>query len=135
MEGPSMDDAVILTPEQSACLRYESEDEQVYFLSGRDGTRLQVPKNRKDAEFVREPSSAAFSPAYRLLVAAFLGLAPAGLGTLVFAPLAMLWTIVIVLRFPLIRADRIRFAVVWLVAAVLLALAVPLSLHFADRLG
>ncbi|MGB7538156.1 MAG: hypothetical protein WBM17_06425 [Anaerolineales bacterium] len=125
----------LLLPEQAAFLKYEGEDRQVYILSDRNGTILRVPKNRDEAPISQEADTGNFSPAYILLSAAFLGLAPAGIGTLIFAPLAMLWTLgIAVFRRPG-RAGRIRIAVVWGMAALMLLAAAPLAAEFLRRVG
>ncbi len=124
-----------LSPDQASFLKYEGEDRQVYILSDRNGTTLRVPKNRNEAAAPRKADTDLFSPAYILLSIAFLGLAPAGLGTLIFAPLAMLWTLgIAVLRRPG-RAGRIRIALVWGMAALMLLAAVPLAAEFLRRVG
>jgi hypothetical protein len=122
-----------LSPDQAAFLKYEGEDRQVYILSDRSGSILRVPKNRMEPPVLRDPDAGSFGPAYILLSAAFLGLAPAGLGTLVFSPLAMLWTLgIAVFRRPG-RAGVNRIAVVWVLAALMLLAAIPLSMEFLDR--
>ncbi len=124
-----------LPSEQASFLKYEGEDRQVYILSDRNGTILRVPKNRNEAPAARPAGADHFSPAYVLLSLAFLGLAPAGLGTLIFAPLAMLWTLVIaVFRRPG-RAGFLRIAVVWGLAALMLLAAAPLAAEFLKRAG
>jgi hypothetical protein len=124
-----------LPPDQASFLKYEAEDRQVYILSDRTGSILRVPKNRTEAPTPREAETGHFAPAYILLSAAFLGLAPAGLGTLVFAPLAMLWALgIAVFRRPG-RAATNRIAVVWGLAALMLLAAIPLSLEFLKRVG
>jgi hypothetical protein len=66
---------------------------------------------------------------------AFLGLAPAGLGTLVLAPLAALWALTLAISHPLSRENTIRVAVAWMLAAGLLAIAIPLSKLFLAQLA
>ena len=125
----------LLTPEQAAFLKYEGEDRQVYILSDRNGSILRVPKNRNEAPSPRAAGTDPFSFAYILLSIAFLGLAPAGLGTLIFAPLAMLWALgIAVFRRPG-RAGRIRIAAVWGLAALMLLAAAPLAAEFLKRAG
>lgn len=116
-------------------LRYEGEDDQSYIVSRTDGTRLTIPKNRSVPQpFVDKPPQP-LTPAFRLLVAAFLGLAPAGLGTIVLAPLAVLWALAVLITRPLNQADRKRVVAVCAIAAVMLALAIPLTELFLARLS
>jgi len=125
----------LLTSDRSLSLRYEGEDDQSYIVSRTNGARLTIPKNRSVPKpFVDKPPQP-LSPAFRLLVAAFIGLAPAGLGTIVLAPLAVLWSLAMLLTRPLNRSDRKRLVVVCVIAAVLLAIAIPLSELFLTRLS
>lgn len=127
--------SVLLPPDLASFLVYEGEDRQVYILSDRNGSILSIPKNREEPAASPAVDTGYFPPAYILLSIAFLGLAPAGLGTLVFAPLAMLWTLgIAILRRPG-RAGWIRIAVVWGMAAMMLLAAVPLAMEFLDRVG
>lgn len=131
LEGlPVMEKPRLLPPDQLTCLRYSQEDTQAYFLVDREGSLVRVPKSRALMNAVSNPLSAAF----QILAAAFLGLAPAGLGTLLLAPLAVIFTLPAVLRGPKGRAEWARIAVVWMIAAGLTALAVPLSVRFLERL-
>jgi hypothetical protein len=120
-------------PNQASFLKYEGEDRQVYILSDRTGSILRIPKNRTEAPTPREAEVGHFAPAYILLSAAFLGLAPAGLGTLVFAPLAMLWALGIALFRRPGRVGINRIVVVMGMGALMLLAAIPLSLEFLDR--
>jgi hypothetical protein len=95
---------------------------------------LTVPKNRAIPKpFIDQPSQP-LTPAFHLLAAAFVGLAPAGLGTLVLAPLAALWALAMLITRPLTRDDRVRVLAVWGVSAGLLGLAIPMSALFLARL-
>jgi hypothetical protein len=124
-----------LPPEQASFLKYEGEDRQVYILSDRNGSVLRVSKNRNEATISRQADIGCFAPAYILLSASFLGLAPAGLGTLIFAPLSMFWALGIALFRRPGRAGRVRIAVVWGMAALMLLAAAPLAAEFLKRAG
>jgi hypothetical protein len=76
-----------------------------------------------------------FKPVFRLIALAFLGLAPAGLGTLVLAPLAAFWALALAVSQPFSRENTIRVAIAWALAAGLLALAIPLSKLFLARIA
>jgi hypothetical protein len=124
-----------LKPVRTLILKYEGEDDGSFFVSGADGVRLAVPKNRNIPKpFIDKPRQP-LTPAFRLLALAFVGLAPAGLGTLVLAPLAALWALAMLITRPLSRGDRRRVIVIWGISAGLLGLAIPLSLLFLARLG
>jgi hypothetical protein len=125
----------LLLPEQAAFIKYEGEDHEVYILSDRNGAILRVPKNRNGTPAPRAAGADPFSQAYILLFLAFLGLAPAGLGTLIFAPLAMLWTLGIAVFRRLGRTGLIRIAAVWGMAALMLLAAAPLAAEFLRRAG
>jgi len=136
MDGyQSNDDPRILPPDQMVGLKYKGEDHRAYFLVDRQESDVIVLKNRRALHAPRAASSNPLGPAFQLLAVAFIGLAPAGLGTLIFAPLALGWTVAAALRRPPDRADRIRIAVVWGIAAGLLSLAIPMSLRFLERLS
>ncbi len=69
-----------------------------------NSAHLTIPKNRSIPKpFVDKPPQP-LTPAFRLLAWAFVGLAPAGLGTLVLAPGRVLWALAMLLTRPLIRA-------------------------------
>jgi hypothetical protein len=122
-----------IKPDRASGLRYESEDEGTYIVSDDSGARLRVPKKRGVSESALDRSSSPITPVSRLLLAAFFGLAPAGLGTLVMAPPAMVWALALFFTRPLSRADRVRVMVVCGIAAVLLGIAIPASRLFLDR--
>jgi hypothetical protein len=124
----------LIKPNQALLLKYVGEDDQSYFVSDPDGARLTVPKNRGVPKpFIDKPTHP-LTQAFRLLAAAFVGLAPAGLGTIVLAPLAVLWALAVFFTRRLSPTDRKRAFVVCVVAAALLALAIPLSELFLARL-
>ena len=120
--------------ERTLILMYSGEDDQFILVTGRNGASLSVPKNRNVEKHPVDHSSKKLTPAFRLLALAFLGLAPAGLGTLVLAPLAALWALVIWVTHPLPRPDTLRVVIIWGLAAGLLAIAIPLSRLFLARL-
>ena len=122
-----------LEPERALILSYKGEDDQSFLVASRNGVRLRVPKNRNVQKTLIDRPSRELTPAFRLLALAFLGLAPAGLGTLVLAPLAALWALAIWITHPLPRADTLRVLLVWGLAAGLLAIAIPLSKLFLAR--
>jgi hypothetical protein len=115
-------------------LTYQREDDQVYVLKDADGLPLLLQKNRAMPDSFSPSRPRSLSGAFRLLALAVLGLAPAGLGSLVFAPLAMLWTLYICLTHPMDRSDRIRAAIIMGISAGLLGLAIPLSLFLLGKI-
>jgi hypothetical protein len=122
---------------QTLILKYEGEDDQSFFVSGLHAERISVPKNRSIPKPFRDRSPQPLTPAFRLLAWAFVGLAPAGLGALVLAPLAALWALVVLITRPLPLGDRVRVMVVCMIAALLVGIAFPMSVqvlaHFHIR--
>jgi len=116
-----------INPDRTLILRYEGEDDQSFLVSGLNGAHLSAPKNRSVPKRFLDQPSQPLTPAFRLLALAFLGLAPAGLGTLVLAPLAALWALAMLTTRSLSRSDIIRVIVVWGIAAGLLGIAIPVS--------
>jgi hypothetical protein len=114
-------------------LRYIGEDDRSIFVSDGNGVRRTVPKLRAVPEAAIGKSSSPVNPVFRLLLVGFLGLAPAGLGALVLAPLAALWALAIFFTHRLDRADRIRLTVALGMAAGLLAIAIPMGRLFLAR--
>jgi hypothetical protein len=112
---------------QNPWLEYKVENDQVYVLSNGAELSLIVPKDRDLPEHYPSKGASLVKPAFRWLGLALLGLPPAGLGTLVFAPLAVWHVWQISRRAPLDQADRVRVAVILIVAAGLLGLALALN--------
>jgi hypothetical protein len=117
----------LLQQDQTLILRYAGEDDGSLFVSIPDGTVRRLPKNRSVAQTFSDQQPQPIYPAFRLLALAFVGLAPAGLGTLVLAPLAILWALAMLITRHLSQGDRARVRVVWGIAILLLGLAIPLS--------
>jgi hypothetical protein len=126
---------VLVNPDRTLILKYTGEDEASFLVSNPDGAQLTIPKNRTVPQPFRDKPSQPLTPAFRLLVLAFVGLAPAGLGTLVLAPLAALWALAMLITRHLSPGDRVRVVVVWGIAVVLLGIAIPLSAIFIARLS
>jgi hypothetical protein len=120
--------------EQDPSLEYKVENERVYVLSNGADLSLIVPKYRNIPEPYPGEMPGPLRLAFRLLVWAFLGLAPAGLGTLILAPLAAARAMRLYFEQPLSRANRVRVAIVLALAGGLLAVAVVLSYLFLLRL-
>ena len=120
--------------EQNPYLEYKVENDQVYVVS--DGADLSfiVPKERNIPEQYPLKKGDRLASAFRLLGWAFLGLAPAGLGTLIFAPLAVWRALPVYLHQPSTQADRVRSVIVLGIAGGLLGIAFILNylllLHF-----
>jgi hypothetical protein len=112
---------------QTLILKYEGEDDRSFFVSGLHAGLIPIPKNRNIPKPFRDQPPQPLTPAFRLLAWAFVGLAPAGLGALVLAPLAALWALVVLITRPLSLGDRVRVILVWVIAALLVGIAVPMS--------
>jgi hypothetical protein len=126
---------VLLKPEQTLNLRYKGEDDQSYWASASDGTCVTIPKNRRIPQPFHDKTLEPLTPAFRLLALAFVGLAPAGLGTLVLAPLAVLWAMLILITRPLSSRDKKRVMIVCGIAVVMLWIAFPLAKLFFTRIS
>jgi hypothetical protein len=123
----------LVIPDHRLILKYEGENDLAFLVSDCNRLQLSVPKNRCVPKPLFDRSAQPLKPVFRLLALAFLGLAPAGLGTLALAPLAALWALALALSRPLSRENAIRVVVVWVLAAGLLAIAIPLcELFLAD---
>lgn len=122
-------------PDHRLILKYEGENDLAFLVSDCNRAQWSVPKNRNVPQPLFDRSAQPLKPVFRLLALAFLGLAPAGLGTLVLAPLAALWALALAVSRPLSRENTIRVVVVWALAAVLLAIAIPLCKLFLAHLS
>lgn len=120
--------------EQDPTLEYKVENERVYVLSNGADLSLIVPKQRNMPESYLAEMPDPLRLAFRLILWAFLGLAPAGLGALALAPLAAACAAQLYFKPPLSQANRVRVAIVLALAAALLAVAVVLSYLFLLRL-
>lgn len=110
------------------------ENEQVYVISDGADSSLIIPKDRNIPERYTPKSQSPLDKAFVLLGLAFLGLALAGLGTLIFAPLAIIQAGRLYRGQPASQVDHIRLAIVLIIAALLLGGALNLIylfyLHF-----
>ena len=122
-------------PAHRLILKYEGENDLAFLVSDRNQAQLSVPKNRNVPKQLPDRSAQALKPVFRLLALAFLGLAPAGLGTLILAPLAAMWALALAVSRPLSRENAIRVVVVLALASGLLAIAIPLFELFLAHLS
>jgi hypothetical protein len=124
----------LIQPERTLNLRYEGEDDQLYWVSASDGASLTISKNRRVPQPFHDKPLEPLTPAFRLLAWAFVGLAPAGLATLVLAPLAALWALRILITRPLSLRDQKRVMIVCGIAVVMLGIAIPMARLFFTRI-
>ena len=119
---------------QNPYLEYGAENEQVYVISDGAEFSLVIPKDRNSPEAYRARKGRPLDKAFVLLGWAFLGWALAGLGTLIFAPLAIIQALRTYQSGPVSRVDHIRVAIVIVMAVLLLIGALNLTylfyLHF-----
>jgi hypothetical protein len=120
---------------QDPRLEYKVENEQVYVISDGADCSLVVPKDRNIPEIYSPRNQRPLDKAFVMLGWAFLGLALAGIGTLIFVPLAIVQALrMLFTGRPVNRVDRIRIVIVMINAAILLILALSLIylfyLHF-----
>ncbi len=119
--------------EDNAFLAYVSESSATYYIGTNTGLVLTIPKQHAVIEPYppREPSP--LRQAYRRLSLALFGLAVAGLGTLLFAPLTIMSAIQAGKR-ARTKADLIRALIVIGTALLLIGLAIPLTVIFLMHL-
>ncbi len=126
-------DALKTALEMDPFLAYMNENGELYFVRNEEYESLAVPKDRSIPEIYPPQRPEALSKAYRRLGWAVLGLALAGLGTLVFAPLALRMAVT-TLHQPVDKPDRVRARlVIWLsilLFAVSLSLGWLVVIHF-----
>jgi hypothetical protein len=113
-------------PSRALILKYEGENDDSFFVSSSDSLRLEIPKNRAIPKPFLDKPAQPLTPAFHLLALAFIGLAPAGVGTLILAPLAALWALIMLITRPLTGADKKRVVIIWGISALLLAIAIPM---------
>jgi hypothetical protein len=115
--------------ERDPFLAYVDESEDTYFVRSRDYLSLVVPKHRNTPEIYPPIDPQPLSQAYKFLLYAVFGLVLSGLGTLVFAPLAVFAT-VNARRKDLSKQDQARARIIIWLAFILLAPASLLVLIF-----
>jgi hypothetical protein len=96
-------------------LAYQQESDQLYQVNNSDALTLVIPKQRAVAPRYPDPGPKPLRPAYVFLILALGGLMVAGLGAILFAPLAAiaaLWAN----RQPLNHSERLKSMIVILVA-------------------
>jgi hypothetical protein len=111
-------------------LAYQGENEWLYWVWSRLGLSLLLPKNRMAARPYPEQAPGRLDPAHRTLALALLGLLLGGFGTLLLAPLAAWRPLGVLLDRSAERPDRIRAAVVIVLAGLLWLVAAGLALLF-----
>ncbi len=106
-------------------LAYLNETDDLYYVRSNAYLSIPVPKDRATPEAYPPKQPSKIKPAFHYLGLALLGIMFAGLGTLIFAPLAIL-AVLSASSQPLSRADRMRARIVVLVSLVLIAGAIGL---------
>jgi hypothetical protein len=119
--------------EDDPYLAYQNETDDYYLVENHRVASLAVPKDRQPVEPFPPTQPQPLKPAYTLLRLAVIGLFFAGLGTLVFAPLAMLsaMNISAQLQDPI---QHTRARAVILICLALLPISVILSWLFISHL-
>jgi hypothetical protein len=128
------DETVRSLLEQDPRLEYQVESDQVYVVSGGNELSLIVPKERNAPDGYLPEDADAHRVVFRLLGWAFLGLAPAGLGTLILAPLAAVKALKLYHSRPPGQADRTRAAVALAIAGGMTVIALGLSLVYLGQI-
>lgn len=115
---------------QEPFLAYKDENDQLYLIRNGQDLSLTVPKDRAIPEPYPLSTPKPLTMAFYLLGWATLGLALAGLGALIFAPLAALWAMQVYLSGRLNPGDGVRISIIFLLAGALLILAFLLVFLF-----
>lgn len=116
------------TVKSTAYLEYVGETDAQYRVRTGQETST-VVKDRPVLESYPAERPAAIRRAYRYLLYALIGLLPAGIGTILFGPLAAVAAFG-ALRTPLDRPDHRRALVVMGLATLLVMIAIPLVFLF-----
>jgi hypothetical protein len=111
-------------------LAYMDESDDLYYVRSQEYLSLVVPKDRAVPEKYPPKGPQPLAAAYRYLLLAVFGMIFSGLGTLIFAPLAVM-TALLARQRGLQKEDQIRARVVMWLAFLLLAPAILLVLIFA----
>ncbi len=111
-------------------LAYLEETEALYRVIHKNNMVVVIPKRRTAVNPTLPERTGPLKPAYRLLAMAILGLLLSGVGTLVFAPLAMLAAL---RAGPALQsqAERVSSRVVLILAGLLFALGLGFAYLFA----
>ena len=114
-------------------LAYLEETEALYRVLNADHMVLSIPKKRSAANSAPSDGTSSLQAAYRLLVMAILGLLVAGIGTLIFAPLAAIAAIQggLSLRS---QAERVSSTVILVLSIVLFFLGAGFAFLFVIHL-
>jgi hypothetical protein len=116
--------------EHDPFLAYMDESDELYYIRNKEYMSLVVPKDRNVPEKYPPTEPQPLAPAYRFLLLALFGMVFSGIGTFVFAPLAVL-SALNARRKGLDKQDRVRVRVVMWLAVLLMAPAALLVLIFA----
>ncbi len=111
-------------------LAYVQETKDLYFVRNPLYLSLAVPKQRGEPEPYPVNRPAPLQSAYRWLSLAILGIIFAGVGTLIFAPIAAVWS-ALALRSELQSSDRKRAMLTLWLSAFLWVLAIPFTVLLA----
>ena len=110
-------------------LAYIEETDQLYFVRGADYQSLAIPKDRSVPQVYPPKHPKPLARAYRMLGLAVLGLALAGLGTLLLAPVAI-WLAFAAVTGPIKLPDRRRAWIVILLSGLMFILGLFFSFLF-----
>lgn len=114
-------------------LAYLEETEELYRVMNANHMVLSIPKKRSADHSTARGHSGQLTNSYRLLTLALIGLMAAGVGTLVFAPLAALSAIRIGTTSQF-QSERLRSTIVFILALILFAIGAVFSILFVLHL-
>jgi len=110
-------------------LAYLEETEQLYRVMNANHMVLSIPKKRSQDHSTARGHSGQLTSSYRLLAMALIGLMAAGVGTLVFAPLAALSAIRIGTTSQS-HSERLRSTIVFVLSFLLFVIGAVFSILF-----
>ncbi len=110
-------------------LAYLEETEKLYRVMNANHMVLSIPKKRSPDHSATREHSSRLTGAYRLLVMALIGLMAAGIGTLLFAPLAALSAVRVGISSKS-QSERFRSTVVFALAIILFVIGSVFSVLF-----
>ncbi len=120
--------------DQEPAIKYVDETDNLYRVQNRLYTSLNVPKSRFSNNNAPDVTSKPVRTSFNWMVVAFFGLALAGVGSLLIAPIAI-FAALRALFSPIQRSDRVRAILALGLSVLIFIVSIPLAflfyLHFS----